>query len=337
MTKNQEALNYVDHLSYISENPPSDKYFLIGESNYLKNLIKVKVKKKLSESGDFETHTLFGDEFNIDEFSELLDQSSFFFSKKLINLKRASLISKANLKKISEAKLFSRNLTDIQLIFEDDVTPEALDREFYKVFSSFTILSDCSISKSQLISWISARFRAYSMEVPKDIPKNIAEITGDDVDYSMQIVERLYLLSPNDDKEWRDALNYFPKEHKSVIFALSDAMLSKNKGEAMKILSNLIEEGESFEGILYYLINHYSFLCEVKLVSIKHSTKKEVFDILKDKNPFRVEKAYSQVKKVSFNRLSSALSSLIKIEKDFKSGHLSDISNVIPLLIGGSK
>lgn len=336
MAKKEDTLSYIEHLSYLSHNPPSNKYLLLGESSYLKSLLKAKLKKVFSEGEDYENHIFYGDEFNVEQINELLNTLSFFFSKKIINFKRASQISKTNLKKIIETKLFANELSDILIILEDDIPYDALNKEFYKAFSNFTIITNCSISKSQLMSWINARFNAYSIKVPKDISKTIIEIACGDIDYSMQIVERLYLLSPNNNKDWVEALNHFPREHKSIIFALSDEMLSNNRAAALKIFSNLIEEGESYESILYYLINHYSFLCEVKLASMKYKTKKEMLSFFKGKNEYRVEKAYLQIKKISFNKLSTFLSSLVNVEKNFKSGRLSDISNALPLLIGKS-
>jgi len=58
---------------------------------------------------------------------------------------------------------------------------------------------------------------------------------------------------------------------------------------------------------------------------------------MRDQNAFRVEKALQQIKKVSFKSINKALTSLIKIEKDFKSGRLINISDELLLFIGGSK
>ena len=157
------------------------------------------------------------------------------------------------------------------------------------------------------------------------------------IDYAMQIADRLYLLSPKNVSEWKEALSTFPKEQTAIIFALSDALIEKKYEEALKIYSILLEEGLTVENILYYLINHYSFLCEVKLYSLTYKTKKEILSVMRDQNTFRVEKAFLQIKKVSFKSLNKALSSLIKIEKDFKSGQLTNISNELPLFISGSK
>jgi len=256
---------------------------------------------------------------------------------KFVNVKRVSLLSKASLDKISSLNLSSRELTGTFLIFEDDIPYEGLEKDFLKAFDGFTILSNDTISKSQVVSWIEARFKALKLDFPKNISRTITDIAGNDIDYSMQIVERLYLLSPKDAAEWEKALENFPKDYNAVIFDLSDALLGSKKEESLRILSHLLEEGLSFENILYYLINHYSFLCEVKLFSLKYNTKKEILKAMSDKSAYRVEKAYSQIRRISFKSLNKALSSLIKIEKDFKSGQLTDISNALPLFVGGSK
>ncbi len=337
MLKDDRASSYIEHLSYLTENEPFNKYLLLSESSYLKTLIKARIKKKLNEKYAFESFTFFGDELDLDSFNDLLDQNLFFSSVKFINVKRASLISKTNLRKIISSNLLTRELPDIYLVFEDDIPIENISKDFIKAFSGFKILSNDSMSKSQIASWVEARLRSFKLDFPKDVPKTIASLAENNIDYAMQIADRLYLLSPKNVSEWKEALSTFPKEQTAIIFALSDALIEKKYEEALKIYSILLEEGLTVENILYYLINHYSFLCEVKLYSLTYKTKKEILSVMRDQNTFRVEKAFLQIKKVSFKSLNKALSSLIKIEKDFKSGQLTNISNELPLFISGSK
>lgn len=337
MPKQDQALSYVEHLSYLTENEPFKKYLLLSESSYLKTIVKSRLKKKLSEICEFETFTLFGDEFDFESFRDILDQNLFFSKGKFINVKKATSISKANLNKIISSNLFSKDLQDTFIIFEDDVSIDNLNKDFLKAFDSFKILSNESMSKTQIASWLDARLKSFKLDFPKDIPKIITNISENNIDYAIQIVDRLSLLSPKDEEEWKKAISNFPKEENAVIFDLSDALLEKKNEKALKIFSLLLEDGVSFENILYYLINHYSFLCEVKLYSLKYNTKKEIISAMHDKNAYRVEKAFLQVKKVSLKSLNKALSSLIKIEKGFKSGQLTNISNALPLFIGGGK
>lgn len=337
MTKDDQASSYIEHLSYLTENEPFNKYLLISQSSYLKTIIKARIKKKLNDKFEFENFTFFGDELDLENFSNLLDQNLFFSSGKFINVKRASLISKVNLGKIISLNLLTREFKDLYLIFEDDILIDGISKDFMKAFSSFKILSDDSMSNSQIASWVEARLRSLKLDFPKDIPKSIANLAGNNIDYAMQIADRLYLLSPQSISGWYNALNNFPKEQTAVIFSLSDALLGKKYDEALKIYSILLDEGSTVENILYFLINHYSFLCEVKLNSLTYKTKKDILSVMRDQNAFRVEKALQQIKKVSFKSINKALTSLIKIEKDFKSGRLINISDELLLFIGGSK
>lgn len=337
MLKNDQSLSYIEHLSFLAKNEPFNKYLLLSESSYLKTIVKTRIIKKLNKNSEFETFTFFGDELDLDDLINLLDQNLFFSSVKFINVKRATLISKTNLGKIISLNLLTRELQDTYLIFEDDIAIKDIGKDFIKAFSSFKILSDDSMSSSQIVSWVEARLKSFKLDFPKDIPKNVANIAGDNIDYAMQITERLYLLAPKDFSEWEKALSVFPKEQTVIIFALSDALLEKKHEEALKIYSTLLEEGLTVENILYFLINHYSFLCEVKLNSLTYKTKKEIFAVMHDQKAFRVEKALLQIKKASFKSLNKALSSLIQIEKDFKSGKLTNISNELPLFIGRSE
>jgi DNA polymerase III delta subunit len=334
MTK--EEGSYVEHLQYISKNEPLNKYLLFGKQDFLKNSIVNNIKKRFSEKGEYERSLIFGKDFDLNFFNDLINSNSFFFSRKIIEIKEIFSINKKTLKEAFNSNYFKTLPEGIIVIASDEHDYTDFKKDVLAIFNGFTFLYNKSINNKQLITWVKSKFKTFKKEVSQEIIEALLKYTNYDVDNSLKVVDKICISNLDNDIKWETELKKYAKGKDYAVFDLSDSLISNKMEKSVTIYDDLIKSGMSDEEILYYLINHYSFLCEIKLASQKNNPKEKILSQFKDKKKYRVEKAIEQTKRIKLHKLNKALESLIKIDKQLKTGYETDLSNMLPLFLGSS-
>jgi DNA polymerase III delta subunit len=332
----QHEGSYIEYLQYLSKNPPSNKYFLFGKQDFLKNSIVSNIKKQFGETGEYERNLLFGKDFDLNYFNDLISSNAFFFSRKIIEIKEMYSMNKKALKEAFASKYISNLPEGIIIIISDEHEMSEYKKDILDIFKDFLFLHDKSISKRQLITWIKSKFKTYKKEVSTEIVEALLNYTSYDVDNSLKIVDRICLSNLDNEINWETEIKKYAKDQDYVIFDLSDSLINNRTKKTVVIYDDLINMGMSNEEILYFLINHYSFLCEVKLVSIKYNSKENFLNYYKDKSKYRYEKAYEQVHRIKLQKLNKMLEYLVDIDKKMKIGYETDLSNMLTLFLGSS-
>ena len=334
MTK--EEGSYVEHLQYLSKDEPSNKYLLFGKHDFLKNSIVNNIKKRFSEKGEYERTLIFGKDFDLNFFNDLINSNSFFFSRKIIEIKEIFSINKKILKEAFSSNYFLTLPEGIIIIASDEHEFSDYKRDILDIFKGFVFLYNKTINNKQLITWIKSKFKTYKKEVPQEIIEALLNYTNYDVDSSLKVVDKICISNLDNDINWVTEIKKYAKEKDYAIFDLSDSLINNRMEKSVTIYDDLIKAGMSDEEILYYLINHYSFLCELKLASTRNNSKEKILTQFKDKKKYRTEKALEQIKKVKLHKLNKTLEHLISIDKKMKTGYETDLSNMLPLFLGSS-
>jgi DNA polymerase III delta subunit len=326
-------LNYASHLSYLVKNEPKHGYLLLGTSEYLKNLLISSIRKKLNLTYSLDFQTLFGDELETRKLEDVMTTNNFFYTGRILLIRRFFSLSKKVAKELGTLNLFSKIPDDTYILIEDEGT----SRDFAsikKLFPSFHVLEDTSLDRKLFTTWIKKRFEANKMEPTPEQIDQFCATCGFDLDFAIQGIDRIAMQYKGEEPDWKEIINRYRKEQNDIIFALSDTIMQYQPDKALMILGNLIRQGKSSEELFYYLLNHFQFLIQVKLTSIDYKDKGNTAAALHSQNKYRVEKAYDQIRSVSIQRLQEIFKDLVTIDMNIKSGVELDLSNSLTIWVG---
>lgn len=132
-------------------------------------------------------------------------------------------------------------------------------------------------------------------------------------------LEKLKIYKINEKEITTDDIKKLVKKgYDSTIFNLIDAINLKDKDKIFKIYTELLEENETEEKILYTIANHYRLLLQIKIKS-KDKSDNEIIAEYK-MHPYRLTKLKEQCSLVSDEMILKILKNLSDIDIDIKSG-----------------
>ena len=254
------------------------------------------------------------------ELNDLIGQTSLFQEKKLIVL--FNFFSNQDFKKkfIENLKTFSE-IEEIILFYEDQKILEK--DELLKSFKTRAKVQAFDFLKGrELEKWVEEEFLKYKVKVSSEVVKTLITYLANDLwrlsseikklaNYKMRegvvLVEDIkLLLVPNIE---------------TVIFKTIEAIARKNKKEALLLLHQHLEKGES----PFYLLTMISFQFR-NLLIIKDLIEKgkPYHSILKTSglHPFIVQKNYQQANFFSYLQLKKIYQKLLEIDFKLKTGRI---------------
>ena len=132
-------------------------------------------------------------------------------------------------------------------------------------------------------------------------------------------LEKLKIYKINEKEITVDDIKKLVKKgYDSTIFNLIDAINLKDKNKIFKIYTELLEENETEEKILYTIANHYRLLLQIK-IKTKDKSDNEIIAEYK-MHPYRLTKLKEQCSLVSDEMILKILKSLSEIDIEIKSG-----------------
>ena len=122
--------------------------------------------------------------------------------------------------------------------------------------------------------------------------------------------------------------------HKKVendIFKLIDYIGQKNSSDAMKILNDMLYEGESVFGIFSMIARQFKVIMQVRQLQIQGHSSKGIAERLK-LHPFVVGKALKQTKNFSDEIIIDILNSILESDFKIKNGLVRDTLSIEMLI-----
>ncbi|MCK5848809.1 MAG: hypothetical protein KAH01_06400 [Caldisericia bacterium] len=295
-------------------------YFLIGQTRTVKKIFVKELKRKLKKVCEFEYVTKYGDQLTLSGLKELMLENSFFSSIKLIHVRNSYKMLNKFKKELTKDPILEY-LNDHYLLLEDDVELGDVSTTIKKKLKPCEILYDANVPLNQIERWVAKIFDGYDLHPPKNIIKSLSVDYEKNLDDLFDIVKRIALEFSGCDKPyWNGAIRKFKKTTEQVIFDLSDAIIADNKAKAYATLENLVQNGKSYEEIFYYLLNHFSFLVEVKSFQEKGCTVGDILNQMKGIHPYRIKSALRSLQSIPFQKVRRGFESLFDIDIKRKKG-----------------
>jgi len=329
---------YVSHLAYLSKHEPFARYICLQDTDYLKQLLFSMLKKCLEQSDKTppETYVFHAKDFNLDDWLDKTESSSFFSTKKFVLLKNFSAVDKKKLKKILTAPLYTQEDHETVIVLEDTIqSKEAQSLLGKNLDTSWHMVDDASLTKKQWMGRLQKRFEWYQLNPPSTFIENLMKQSLMDLDTAIQQADRWGLLyAGKSDIDW-DKVK-FNQAHldPSVIFDLSDALLGKNHQRSLQIYFSLLDQGKTLEEVLYFLLNHCILLAQVKTALDICKNPHEAENSFKDINPYRLKKLIQQALNTSSERIMEAIERLLKVDKLYKTQSDLSLETLLVSVIG---
>ncbi len=330
-------MDYKDIIRSMKNNEFKSAYLFYGREFYLlENVIKT-CKKSLNESMiDFNMDILDGKELTLDQFMSNAETLPFMDERKILIIKDFELLKgkKKNFSDSDEAELIDYldkipSTTVIVFIVYGDVDKR---KSLVKKINKVGIVNHCDkLGDMDLFKWIKNKFRQsevaindsevmYFIEQEGYRDKN-SEKTLSDLENEINKIASFVGKGNNVTKAIIDKLSQ--KKVENDIFKLIDEIGNKNSSHAMKIVTDMILEGESVLGIFAMVSKQFKLVMQSRQLLEQGYTSKAIAEKI-GAHPFVVTKALKQGKLFDDAAVVDMLNFILESDFKIKNGLMRD-------------
>lgn len=330
-------MNYKDIIKNIKDRKYEKIYLFHGREYYLiDNAIKV-IKENLEESMlDFNLDVIDGKETTLDQVISSIETLPFMDEKKVVIIKDFELLKgkKKNFTDTDEKYLIDHldNIPDTTVIVFAVYGEIDKRKSLVKKIDKNGIVFNCNkLSDMDLFKWVKKQFE-----------KNEAYIDNPQI---MYFIDQEGYRDKSSDKTLSDLQNEINKISSFVgkgnkvtneiidklsqkkiendIFKLIDCIGEKRSSNAMKILNDMIQEGESVLGIFSMIAKQFKVVMQVRQLQNEGYTAKVIAEKLKI-HPFVAGKALKQSNSFTDNTIVEMLNYILESDYKIKNGLVRD-------------
>ena len=330
-------MDYKDIIRNMNNGEFKNVYLFYGREFYLlENVIKT-CRKSLNESMiDFNMDILDGKEITLDQVISNTETLPFMDERKFIIIKDFELLKgkKKNFTDNDENEFIDYldkipSSTVLVFIVYGDVDKR---KSLVKKISKVGIVNHCDkLNDMDLFKWVKNRFKqkevnindseiAYFIEQEGYREKN-SEKTLSDLENEINKISSFVGKGNIVSKEIIDKLS--PKKLENDIFKLIDEIGNKNSSHAMKIVTDMILEGESVLGIFAMVSKQFILVIQARQLQVQGYTSKTIAEKI-GAHPFVVTKALKQGKQFNDEVIVDMLNFILESDYKIKNGLIKD-------------
>ena len=331
-------MKYKDIVYNIKDKNFEKIYLLYGKEHYLiDNAIKL-FRESLNESMiDFNLETIDGKETTLDQLLSSIETLPFMDERKIVIVKDFELLTKSKKKNFSDKdeKTFAIHLENIPdttiLVFA--VYGEIDKRKsIVNTISKNGIAYNCEkISDMELFKWTKKKFEKNNTMIDNAQMMYFIESTGykdKNNEYTLSDIDneirKISSFAGSDTKVTNEIIDRLSqKKIENDIFKLIDYIGDKNSQNAIKILNDMINEGESVLGIFAMINRQFKIVLQVKELLNKGLNNKAISDKLK-LSLFIVNKSIKISRNFTESMIIDMLNYILESEYKIKKGLMRD-------------
>ncbi|MBS7021088.1 MAG: DNA polymerase III subunit delta [Firmicutes bacterium] len=264
----------------------------------------------------------------LDSLKDVIDDAqtvSFFHDKKAILLENCSFLT-GNTKKntieqpieLLEAYLEHPNPSTIMIFV---VPNEKMDerKKIVKLLKKKATVKECN-GIQNMNHYLNQLFDGYVISTPDML--FFKERVGSDIAMLAQEAEKLKMATIDTKKIDRDCiLSITTKTIDLDIFALIEAIVSKEKAKALEMFDEMVKHGEEPIMIIIMLANQFRIIYQAKELYQKGYTEKDIASTLSI-HPFRIKKALEKGRMFESEMILTYLNQLADLDYQIKSGQM---------------
>lgn len=321
--------------------------FLYGEDSYRSrqklNELKNKFNNEVDKLGN-SLQVLEGEKITVDKINEAISAGSLFASKRMVVIENIfSNKSKTILDDLSNYVKKHRDNENI-IIFWDETDGKGIGRtKLFRTLKGLKFVQDFKyLSNTECINWVKDEAEKRGAKISQTVAYNLTSLFNNDLWRLSNELDKLicYCKSKAQDLGITDTTIEITKGDLDIlvtgsvegnIFALTDAISTKNKNQAMNLLENELAAGVADVYLLTMVIRQFKIMLQVRqALDLGHSSKKIIGDL--KLHPFVVQKSSNQVKNFSIDVLKNIFNKLVEIDHKIKTGK-SEIKCELSLMI----
>jgi len=330
-------MNYKDIITNLKNKNFENLYLLYGREYYLiENAIKV-FKDSLSEGMvDFNLDIVDGKETTVDQLISSIETLPFMDDRKIVIVKEFELLKgkKKNFSDSDEKHLIDHldNMPEstvlVFIVYGDIDKRKSLVK---KIDKKGIVLNCDKLSDMDLFKWVKKKFEVNNVII--DNPQIMyfidqegyrdksSEKTLSDLENEINKISSFVGKENKVTNEVIDKLSQ--KKVENDIFKLIDYIGEKNSSNAVRILNDMIHEGESVLGIFAMIARQFKVVMQVRQLQIEGHTSKTIAEKLKI-HPFVAGKALKQSNNFSDDVIIEMLNYILESDYKIKNGLVRD-------------
>lgn len=330
-------MDYKDIIKKMKDRNFEQMYLFYGREYYLiENALKV-FKESLNEGMiDFNLDTIDGKETVLDTIISSIETLPFMDDRKIVIIKDFELLKgkKKNFND-SDEKYFIDHLDNIPettvLVFA--VYGEIDKRKsLVKKISKNGVVYNCDkLSDMDLFKWVKKKFDSNNVIIDNSqvmyfidqegYRDKTSEKTLSDLENEIKKISSFVGKENTVTKEVIDKLSQ--KKVENDIFKLIDYIGEKNSSNAIRILNDMIHEGESVLGIFAMIVKQFKVVMQVRQLQVEGYTTKVISEKIKV-HPFVAGKALKQANNFSDDIIVDMLNYILESDYKIKNGLVRD-------------
>lgn len=305
----------------IKNNEFKNIYLIYGEEEFTKRNIKKMLAQAIVSPDDTMNMSRFeGKGINPKEIIDLAETLPFFSDRRLILMENTGYF-KSPCDSIIE---YLSDFTDTTffVFVEEEVDKRG---RMYKTVKERGYICECKhLNNDAIMKWILGKLGKENKKITRETMNFLLELLGSDMDKISKEVEKLMCYTLDKEViEISDIEAICSPEITGKIFEMIDAMGNKNKERALELYYDLLVNKEPPMRILYMLSRQFNIMLQIKELSDKGISSKEMESKLKMAG-FIISKNLKQLARFKIEDIKKALERAVAIEEDVKMGNIAD-------------
>jgi len=309
--------------------------FIYGEDSYrsrrkLNELIE-EYKKKNPNTLRLSFFDCEEENISLGDLQDQVRQYLMFKEKKLMVI--INLFSSVKLKNDFAKKINSfLNSSDIIIVYEAN-SVKASDLLLKSLKQSAKYQECKNLTRSQLKSWAKEEFNNFKVFIDSQALDLLLDWIGEDLWWLSNEIQKLANYKKGKNITIADVKLLVKPKIETDIFKTIDAIAQKNKKQALNLLYQHLENGDS----PLYLLSMIGYQFRNLLIVKELIEKNKPYSLIIKKSglhPFVVQKSYFQSRQFSFSELKKIYQKIFQVDFDVKTGKIEQ-ETALDLLVAG--
>ncbi|NLO39672.1 MAG: DNA polymerase III subunit delta [Ruminiclostridium sp.] len=306
---------------HMKENKIGKLYLFTGPEQYLVRYYTDQILEKLLDENTkvFNYSELTG-KVSFQAISDVVSIYPAFADRRVVLIKESTLFKQGG--KETDWNAFFSSLPEyICLIFIQQEVDKRLI--FYKALDKNGLIVDFKRQDEKaLIKWVINRFSRFRKQINEQDAAYLVTLLDPDMSFMSLELEKIARYAGETERITRKHIDAVASRSvKSIIFDLTDAISQRQTTQALKILSELVEQKEPIPLIMAMVGRQMGVLLRLKKMEEKKLSQPEMAKLL-GMNPYVVGKIRRQAASFTIDQLKQTMRKCVEMDQASKSGRM---------------